>query len=57
MTFAGLRITDALELQYKKIKTSFKAKEEILTKIYNPAKTTEWYFTFLAPKGVLYCRQ
>ena len=39
------------------IKTSFEAEEEILTKIYNPTKTTEWHFTLLAPQGVSYLRQ
>ena len=57
LAFSGFRQSDAVSLQYKHIKASLEAKDEVVTIIKQQQKTGLWYFTFLAPQGVAYVRE
>lgn len=56
IAFAGLRPVDVASLQYKHIKASFEAGDEVLTINKIQQKTKEWYSTFLGFQGTRYLR-
>lgn len=56
IAFAGLRPVDVASLQYKHIKASFEAGDEVLTIIKKQSKTKQWYPTFLGFQGTRYLR-
>lgn len=56
IAFSGLRPVDVASLQYKHIKASFEAGDEVLTIIKKQQKTKQWYPTFLGFQGTRYLR-
>lgn len=56
MAFSGLRPVDVSSLEYRHIKASYEAGEEVLTIIKKHQKTKQWYPTFLGHQGTRYLR-
>jgi len=56
IAFSGLRPVDVASLQYRHIKKSFEAGDEVLTIIKKQSKTKQWYPTFLGFQGTRYLR-